>query len=217
MRGALLSGLVAGGQHDENRRAQPAVAGSRMGATENSMTEAKKKPDCADLRQTEGVQLLERAVKRVDESSIVNLFRVGAMSALASEIVSEIPFQPSVDAVIYEMQLKHGRADIVIFHVDGTASVIEVKDGSHGLTHVLAGIGQATAYAVQVGAVHGAVRRVRRCLLWTSTGELAQDALVEDACKEAGVVPMSWGSLRSHLSPVQKYLDELERGASGAA
>lgn len=33
MRGALLSGLVAGGQHDENRRAQPAVAGSRMGAT----------------------------------------------------------------------------------------------------------------------------------------------------------------------------------------
>lgn len=34
MRGALLSGLVAGGQHDENRRAQPAVAGSRMGANQ---------------------------------------------------------------------------------------------------------------------------------------------------------------------------------------
>lgn len=32
MRGALLSGLVAGGQHDENRRAQLASAGSRMGA-----------------------------------------------------------------------------------------------------------------------------------------------------------------------------------------
>lgn len=30
------TGLVAGGQHDENRRAQPAVAGSRMGVTTDS-------------------------------------------------------------------------------------------------------------------------------------------------------------------------------------
>lgn len=45
MRGTLLTGLVAGGQHDENRGAQLATAGRRMSATENSMTEAKKKPD----------------------------------------------------------------------------------------------------------------------------------------------------------------------------
>lgn len=65
--------------------------------------------------------------------------------------------------------------------------------------------------------MRGAVKCVRRCLLWTSTGELAQDALVEDACKGAGVIAMPWGSLRSHLSPVQKYLDGLERGAGGVA
>lgn len=105
-----------------------------------------------------------------------------------------IPMTES-DVLIREHAFKYGRADIVAYHSDGTASVIEAKDGAKGYTHVIAGIGQATLYAVQLAMTKGAVRRVRKCLLWSSTGDLILDSLVEIACEQAGVIPLPMASM----------------------
>lgn len=100
------------------------------------------------------------------------------------------------DTIGYEMAFKYGRADIVVFHVDGSASVIEVKDGTKGYAHVVAGIGQVALYAAQLGVRRLNVREVRRCLLWSSTGNVFLDGVIEQACEDANVVPLPWPAVR---------------------
>lgn len=100
-----------------------------------------------------------------------------------------IPCGPA-DTIVTEMALRFGRADIVVFHVDGTASVVEAKDGAKGYTHVVGGIGQASLYAAQLAMTKGALRAVRKCLMWSTTGDTLLDALICAACESAGVVPM---------------------------
>jgi hypothetical protein len=96
------------------------------------------------------------------------------------------------DSIHYEMAFKYGRADIVIFHIDGSATVIEVKDGSKGYNHVVSGIGQAGLYASQL--IH--LSNVRRCLLWTSTSNKSLDIQITKTCNEANVIPALFPSLR---------------------
>jgi hypothetical protein len=132
------------------------------------------------------------------EQAIVDLFRIGAAGLDTPD--DRIPFAPAIDTVAYEYAFKYGRADIVIFHFDGTASVIEVKDGSRGYMHVAQGIGQVGLYAAQLANPRLGLRLVRRCLLWTSTGDLSADAHLEVACEQAGVVALPWGALTTHLA-----------------
>ena len=98
-------------------------------------------------------------------------------------------------ALICEQAFKYGRADMVIYHSDGSATVIEAKDGSKGYSHVIGGIGQATLYAVQLANTKGAVTSVRRALLWSSTGSLELDGVIEGACEQAGVVALPMPSI----------------------
>jgi hypothetical protein len=101
-----------------------------------------------------------------------------------------VPFD-AADTVVTEMAFRYGRADIVIFHVDGSASVIEAKDCAKGYSHVVAGIGQAGLYATQL-ALAKTIPNVRRCLLWGSTGDLRVDAVISAVCDQAGVVRLPW-------------------------
>ncbi len=103
-----------------------------------------------------------------------------------------LPQQSRADAVIKEYAFRHGRADVILFHQDGTATVIEAKDGTKGYTHVASGIGQCSLYAAQLGAKPGVVRAVRRALMWTSVGSSEGDAMIEDVCALAGVIPLPY-------------------------
>lgn len=144
-----------------------------------------------------GVQMIEKAVEVGGESAIVLLFR----SSMKSNVVmaDRIPLDNSLDTIVYEMAFKFGRADIVIFHKDGSASVIEVKDGTQGYRHVVAGIGQAGLYASQLAMNKNTLTIVRKCLLWTSTGDVSLDAIIENSCEQANVIPMPWGKLSEHI------------------
>ena len=97
--------------------------------------------------------------------------------------------------VVTEMAFRFGRADIVVFHSDGSASVVEAKDGAKGYNHVVSGIGQVGLYATQL-TLQGTVRPVRRALLYSSTGDLWLDVLIEITCEQAGVVPLPTGTAR---------------------
>lgn len=159
------------------------------------MAEEKKQPDWERI-ELEYQRILGGHPLHGIERDVVDLFRE---SVECGKLEDRIPMTVA-DAVVYEMAFKFGRADIVVFHVDGSASVIEVKDGTKGYTHVVAGIGQASLYAVQVAATKGAVSKVRKCLLWTSTGSVELDALIELACGSAGVIPLPWQSMRSLMA-----------------
>jgi len=143
--------------------------------------------------------MLEKAVELGGEAAIVLMFRALALRpGLMDE--DRIAINTDTDEIVYEMQFRVGRADIVVFHADGTATVIEVKDGSIGYSGVIKGIGQASLYAAQLAMARGAIQAVRKCLLWTSTGDVSVDATIEDACKEAGTIPLPWGKLSDHLA-----------------
>lgn len=130
------------------------------------------------------------------EADILRLFKMAAGSSVQFE--DRIPLT-KLDTIVYEMSFRFGRADIVVFHVDGSASVIEVKDGTKGYNHVVSGIGQAGLYAAQLAMSKGTLTKVRKCLLWTSTGNVALDALIEVVCEQANMVPMPWGHMSAHL------------------
>ena len=112
---------------------------------------------------------------------------------------SEIPLS-HLDTVVTEMSFKFGRADIVVFHIDGSASVIEAKNGSHGYNHVVAGIGQAGLYATQLAMNKGVLTRVRKCLMWTSTGDLILDTLIHETCVQTKTVPITYGTMAKHIA-----------------
>lgn len=131
-----------------------------------------------------------------NESDIVRVFLETHACGFGDE---RLPLHEA-DTILCEQVLRYGRADIVVYHVDGSISVIEAKDGSKGYSAVVAGIGQATLYATQLCQTKGVARCIRRCLLWSSTGDLMLDVLIEDACQAAGVVSLPMASARLHAT-----------------
>jgi hypothetical protein len=131
------------------------------------------------------------------EKDLVRLFREQRLARIPDErlLVSEL------DTVVYEMSLRYGRADIVVFHGDGTASVIEAKDGAKGYTHVVGGIGQASLYATQIGMTKS-LRGVRRAILWSSTGDLSLDMVIDRTIEDAGCISLSWPTMQT-LSAIE--------------
>lgn len=136
------------------------------------------------------------------EVDIVRLFVLTAKADKSPE--DRIPLN-KLDTIVTEMAFKFGRADIVVFHVDGSASVIEVKDGTKGYGHVIRGLGQAGLYAAQLGMANAGMK-IRRCLLWTSTGNIEADGVIEQACEDAGVIALPWGMLSMHLACYQAVM-----------
>ena len=136
------------------------------------------------------------AVEIGGESALVKFFVDGLQTAARDEYFA---FDPETDRVVTEFALRWGRVDVVVFHGDGSVTVVEAKDGAKGYQHVAAGIGQVTLYAAQL-SMSGTVRKVRRALLWSSTGAVFQDAALEVACESAGVVALPWPSMRDVLA-----------------
>lgn len=131
--------------------------------------------------------------ERGKESDMVLMFDCCLRAGVKFE--DRIPIN-GLDTVVYEMALRFGRADIVIFHIDGSCSVIEAKDGSRGYNHVVSGIGQAGLYSTQISIRNPSLKKVRKCLLWTSTGNTELDAVIEVNCIESNTVPLPWPDLK---------------------
>lgn len=131
------------------------------------------------------------------EKDIIRIFKYMFIADGLGDVIG-IPISKN-DTVIYEMSFKYGRADIVVFHTDGSASVIEVKDGTKGYNHVVSGIGQAGLYAYQLAMNKNTLTKIRKCLLWTSTGDVMADTVICGVCKSANIIYMPWDKLSVHL------------------
>ena len=121
------------------------------------------------------------------EAELVNFELVNLKNCLIEE--SDIPISKE-DTIVKEMSFKYGRSDIVIFHIDGSATVIEAKDGMNGYRHVVSGIGQVSLYASQLINKKVSLKVVRRALLWSSSGDMDIDNQIAEACRLAGVISM---------------------------
>jgi len=153
--------------------------------------------DVTDFNRFAAPDLMAFAFQDKGEAAITAMFALMARSTVRDE---RFGFDSASDSICYEVSLKYGRADIVVYHLDGSATVIEVKDGGKGVMWVMAGLGQVSMYAMQLALMNkGAVTRVRKALLWTSSGDLMGDALIEEACEQAGTIALPWGRLGAHL------------------
>jgi hypothetical protein len=138
-------------------------------------------------------------------SGIVRGLLVGPMpdKSLFEGIVPEIiRWEP-------EFPVPRGRVDYVIFHIDGSVTVCEVKDGGRGLQNVLAGIGQVLSYAAQVGMARAGFREIRKALIFSSLSLLTEDALVMESCEMAGVIPVPLGKESKHREAAAAFLNGL--------
>lgn len=135
-----------------------------------------------------GAEARAAAFRRSGERRISSWVRYMIEAGYESPMLDGIKYQAG-DTISMEFQMRQGRADMVIFHMDGAATVVEIKDGDCGLTAVAHGIGQVGMYAAQL-VMTRAVKEVRRALMWTSTGSKTQDELLAESCKIAGVIPL---------------------------
>lgn len=167
-------------------------------------------------QQADAGQVIEHLTSSRGEQFITDMLRLCMLPSASAKhppLDDLIGFTAEVDCPIFEMPLRIGRADLVIFHIDGTVTVIEVKDGSKGFSHVAAGIGQSILYATQL-VITGQAKTVRRALLWTSTGNTWCDVLLSSACKQADVIPIMWGSLEDHR---QGFMSSINKEAAHGA
>lgn len=97
------------------------------------------------------------------------------------------------DTVVFEFPVRCWRADMVIFHMSGDVTVVEMKDGARGGLAVLSGIGQCGLYASIIGMSMVGRRKVQRALMWTRAGSHESDEIDSEigrVCIEAGVKPL---------------------------
>jgi len=96
----------------------------------------------------------------------------------------------------FEFPLPRGKADLVLFHADGTISVVEAKDRLD-TRQIVAGIGQLSMYAVQVGFSRSNTG-IRKILTVPVEGKSDDALLIDQACRDAGVIFEPLGPIQEH-------------------
>jgi hypothetical protein len=160
----------------------------------------------ASLDCVPDVEMLERALELEGEPAITMWLKWVLRQDLW-EIVMAPVHVCMADTIVFNQSVRVGIADIVVYHVDGTATVIELKDGAQGFRNTVAGLGQAGLYAAQIDP-NKALKKVRRALAWTPVrGHAGVNDIIQQAVIDAGAIPVRLpchkesirGVLRSYL------------------
>lgn len=154
------------------------------------MTEGQRRAFAELLACVTGDAML-KAMTSTGEAAISAMVRAAVTDGFAISLLSPIAYKEA-DTIVFEYPLRGRRADAVVFHVDGSATVVEIKDGSAGVMNVLSGIGQCGLYACTLGQTGCSGMKIKRALLWTriSSPEEGVDADVAEICRQAGVTPI---------------------------
>lgn len=210
------------------KRAAPKKAPSTSKTPAGAAVPVKAQPDWEriELDYRAGIKTLRQIAEERDailargeelaHGTEKDLVRQFLESHHAGYFDERLPNESALDTVVTEYSFRHGRADVILFHKDGTATIIEAKDGSKGYTNAVAGIGQCSLYAAQLAAKPGVVRAVRRALIWTSVGNVDGDARIEEACEIAGVIPLPYPSIRVLMASRKAARLVIERANASA-
>ncbi len=152
-----------------------------------------------------GIVLLP--VVKTGEASLVAQFFLLLESDVGRALIQSDGV-PDFCHVEVEYNFPNGRADIVIFHEDGSATIIEAKEGANGMRSVVSGLGQLASYAYQLGASKCAPKKIRRALMWSSVGSQEGDAHIEDVCRANGVIPIMMASTKKANAVSCEWLEK---------
>jgi hypothetical protein len=133
-----------------------------------------------------------------DEAGLVAILKI----FYSSDRLEEVLNVPTIALAEFEYPLPRGRADLVLFHLDGTVSVVEIK-GSRDFMVCAHGVGQAISYAVQIG-YSKACNGIRKLLVAPVVGDEPETIILHNTCKEAGVKLVAMGGMWEH----QKIWDD---------
>lgn len=165
------------------------------------MTDQDKHQKITDLmlQSVPGLEEIEAVLNAKGEAALSKFIRWATEQGLLGALMPGLGIS-TADTVVLELPMGYGRADLVIFHMDGTATVAEIKDGSQGVRSVVGGIGQVGLYATQLDRSK-TLLSVRRALVWTPVAEKTTCQLIERSCLAAGVTSI-------FLPPVEKLVRE---------
>lgn len=117
---------------------------------------------------------------------------------------------PEIIEAFSEYPVPRGRIDYMLVHADGSITVCELKDGAKGKQHVLSGLGQCIAYAIQIGMARAGIPKIRKALVFSSWGRPDEELIVIDACRAAGVIAVPMGPEDLHrasaLGVIERYI-----------
>ena len=113
---------------------------------------------------------------------------------LDEDVFAEAAGLPPILHYSREFPLPRGRPDFVLFHADGTATVLEVKKAASDRL-VLAAVGQAMSYAVQLGYSRSLLA-VRVMVAADMTG--TESIHLDEACRLAGALWLPLGRMSEH-------------------
>lgn len=130
---------------------------------------------------------------------VVAMMLIGEQFHLAADL-------PAISHYEREFPLPRGRADFVLFHVDGSVTVIEVKKNNGSDREIFPAIGQVMSYAVQLGYGRTATS-IRKMVASDYAG--AGSELIDDACRMAGVIWLPLVSIEEHEAPLRKAYAKL--------
>ncbi len=109
-----------------------------------------------------------------------------------------------------EFAFPRGRVDFALFHVDGSVSLVEVKNAGSD-RDILCGIGQLSLYAIQAGQnlPRNKVRRILAVAI-----DSAKSLHLDSACHLAGVTFECIGSVPEHQEGALTFLLSREPASS---
>jgi hypothetical protein len=120
---------------------------------------------------------------------------------------------PKIDSAEFGFALPRGRADLVLLHVERSATVVKLK-GPGGRRHLSAGIPQVICQAAQIRKLYD-VRGVRTVLAATVAGEPNRD--IASLCHLCGVHFVPLGTPAEHMATYESAGLLAKLGASHAA
>lgn len=147
-----------------------------------------------------------RHLNKTGEAFISGVVRVLLSSRDAHIKMFDGQVPPIIEA-IPEYPVPRGRVDYLIIHADGSLTVCELKDGSKGKQHVLSGLGQCIAYAVQIGMARAGIPQIRKALAFSSWGRPDEEILVIEACRAAGVIAVPMGPEATHRESAMRFIE----------
>lgn len=138
------------------------------------------------LAPVTAVTMLAKAVRLNNEDSLKTWFE---LLAAVDTFGGSLALDPTCDRIAHDIQMPLGRVDTICVHADHTMTVVAIRNGSLGYQHVLQGLGVVRLQVVQVRVSKVAPAGVKAALVFTTTGTIHMDALIMQACMDAGVSP----------------------------
>ncbi len=169
-------------------------------------------------------KLLAEYADGLDREEIENILTVGSneygspvvtenengVVAILKFLISQGCFEKTFNLkpiahIEWEFPVPRGRADFVLFHVDGSITVLEAK-GSVDDRGLLNAIGQVMAYSVQIGYAKTA-KEIRKMIVAARTG--SSTAHLKPIFDEAGIDFHPLGKLKNYRKEVVQMVLKL--------